>query len=209
MSPSKTGYDFDMSPFPRAALALALVGCAVPACRPRPQPAPVPTMPPAPPAPATPMPTGGEPAPSAAPPAPAPAGTTPAPQPAAPEPAAQKPPAPDPPAPQPAPTVEVDEPSFVGDGTVPDVEKFLTKMSKTAAKCVADHGGLSAREGEVKLQFLVTVRTKAEGVEVLSKKGVSEAAAKCMRDAIRGKSVGMPTADPTGVQFRYLFTKTG
>jgi outer membrane biosynthesis protein TonB len=89
---------------------------------------------------------------------------------------------------------------------VPDATKFLEKMSKVAAQCVADHGGLSGAKGEMKVQFLVTVRGKAEGVEVLSSKGVTELAAKCVRDAIREKSVGMPTADPTGVQFHYRFS---
>jgi hypothetical protein len=103
--------------------------------------------------------------------------------------------------------VEVTEPSFVGEGTVPKVEGFLAKTREAVAQCVADNGGLSEEQGEMKVQFLVTLRAKAEGVDVSSSKGVTQDAERCVRDALRGKSVATPTADPVGVQFRYRFTR--
>jgi hypothetical protein len=101
-------------------------------------------------------------------------------------------------APAPAPLVEVKPPSFVG-GDVPNVDKKLQKMAEGIAKCVADNGGLSSSEGSIKLQFLVRARARAEGVEILSAKGVGAAAGACIRLLLKNKPIGAPTADPVGV----------
>ena len=103
-----------------------------------------------------------------------------------------------PPVPGPAPVVEIKPATFV-NGDVPNVEKKLQKLSEGIAKCVADAGGLNAASGTVKLQFLVRARGKAEGVEILSAKGVSAAAQECVRLLLKNRSVGTPSSDPVGV----------
>jgi hypothetical protein len=113
--------------------------------------------------------------------------------PAAPEPDAG-PPAP----PAPPPDVELGEPKFE-NGEVPKAQKFLESSSDKIAKCVADHGGVTGSSGKVKLQFLVRARGRAEGVEILSAKGVSDEATQCIRVYLKNRVVGPPTADPVGV----------
>ena len=103
-----------------------------------------------------------------------------------------------PPAPGPPPVVEIKPATFV-NGDVPNVDKKLQKLSEGIAKCVADAGGLGAASGTVKLQFLVRARGKAEGVEILSAKGVSAAAQECVRLLLKNRSVGTPSSDPVGV----------
>jgi len=98
----------------------------------------------------------------------------------------------------PLPTVEIGAPKFE-NGEVTKVEKSLGKAAGDLARCVADHGGLSAETGTVKVQFLVRVRGRAEGVEVLSAKGVSADASGCVRHLLKNKAIGAPTADPVGV----------
>jgi hypothetical protein len=163
-------------------VSFALLGLA---CQPPavPEAGPPPTAPPPPLESAEPEPTagaGGAEAPTA--------------EPSAPEP---------PPAPAEPPEVKVSEPKFIGDGTVPKVEAFLDKMKEAAAKCVADNGPVTT--GSIRIQFLVRLSGRAEGVDVQSATGVSEAAQHCVRDAFKHKQVGTPTADPTGVQFTYTF----
>jgi hypothetical protein len=101
-----------------------------------------------------------------------------------------------PPAPQPI--VVLNEPAFM-NGEVPNVSKRLEKMTGDLGKCVADNGGLAGASGSIKLQFLVRPRGRAEGVEILSAKGVSAEAQRCVRLLLKDKSVGAPTADPVGV----------
>jgi hypothetical protein len=96
------------------------------------------------------------------------------------------------------PSVEIGAPKFDG-GEVTKVEKSLGKASGDLARCVADHGGLLADAGSVKIQFLVRARGRAEGVEVLASKGVSAEAASCVRQTLRNKAIGAPSADPVGV----------
>ncbi|MRG96477.1 hypothetical protein GF068_31815 [Polyangium spumosum] len=49
------------------------------------------------------------------------------------------------------------------------------------------------------MSFLVRVRGRAEGVEIESKKGVTEEAASCIRLLLKNKAVGAPSSDPVGV----------
>jgi hypothetical protein len=98
----------------------------------------------------------------------------------------------------PLPLVEIGAPKFES-GEVTKVEKSLGKASGDLARCVADHGGLAADTGSVKVQFLVRSRGRAEGVEVLAAKGVSAEAAGCVRHLLKNKAIGAPTADPVGV----------
>ena len=85
------------------------------------------------------------------------------------------------------------------NGEVPTLAKTLTKLASDVGKCVADNGGLSAPNGSIKLQFLVRVRERAEGVEVLAQKGVTDPAASCVKGLLKNRWVGAPTADPVGV----------
>jgi hypothetical protein len=97
----------------------------------------------------------------------------------------------------------VSEAKFVGPGQVPKVDKFLDKTRPGVAECIAGHGGLDGEQGRLEMQFIVRDRSRAEGVEVLKVRGVSNAAQKCVRELLEGKWVGAPTADPAGVMFHY------
>jgi hypothetical protein len=94
--------------------------------------------------------------------------------------------------------VEVGVPKF-DNGEVPKAEKFLNAAAGDIAKCIADNGGLSSASGTLKVQFLVRARGRAEGVEVLSAKGMGAEAAACVRLLLKNKAVGAPTNDPVGV----------
>ena len=98
----------------------------------------------------------------------------------------------------PPPLVDIGAPKFE-NGEVPRAEKALTKAATEIAACVADHGGLTGATGTLKIQFLVRNRGRAEGVEVLSSKGVSPDAAACVRLLLKNKPIGPPTSDPVGV----------
>lgn len=100
--------------------------------------------------------------------------------------------------PGPPPIVALKEPEFM-NGEVPNVSKRLEKLSGDIARCVADNGGLAGASGSMKLQFLVRMQGRAEGVEVLSAKGVSPEAQRCVRLLLKNKSVGTPSVDPVGV----------
>ena len=112
--------------------------------------------------------------------------------------AGAKDPAPVPAVVGPPPLVDIGAPKFE-NGEVPRAEKALTKAATDIAKCVAEHGGLTAATGTLKIQFLVRNRGRAEGVEILSAKGLSEGAASCVRVLLKNKPIGPPTADPVGV----------
>jgi hypothetical protein len=118
----------------------------------------------------------------------------------------EPPPSEPPPVPQLPPSVTTGEVKFI-NGEVPKVESFLAKMHQPVAQCVADHGGLGKTRGKVEIQFLVRLQGKAEGVEVLKREGVGEEAERCIRQAFKGKWVGTPTSDPTGVQFTYALER--
>jgi hypothetical protein len=96
------------------------------------------------------------------------------------------------------PVLEIGSPAFE-NGDVPKAEKFLQNAQNEIAKCIADHGGLSGSAGKIKLQFLVRARGKAEGVEIVSSKGIRDDAKECIRRLLKNKNVGLPTADPVGV----------
>jgi hypothetical protein len=107
-------------------------------------------------------------------------------------------PAPVTPPPAPPPLVELGAPKF-DNGEVPKVEKFLNGLLTDVAKCVSDHGGLASAAGSIKVQFLVRARGRAEGVEVLSSKGIGAEAASCVRLLLKNRAVGTPSVDPVGV----------
>ena len=86
---------------------------------------------------------------------------------------------------------------------MPDVQSFLERMKKKAGDCVLTHDPTA--RGKMKIQFLVSLRARAEGVDVQQGEDFNEAAQKCVREALKGGRVKVPTADPTGVQFTYTF----
>ncbi len=100
----------------------------------------------------------------------------------------------------PPPLVEIGAPTFE-NGEVPKVrlDKALNAASADIGKCVAEHGGLNAPLGSLKVQFLVRSRGRAEGVEILTSKGVSADAAACVRLLLKNRAIGAPTVDPVGV----------
>ena len=98
----------------------------------------------------------------------------------------------------PPPLVDIGAPKFE-NGEVPRTEKALAKAATEIATCVAQHGGLTGPTGTIKIQFLVRNRGRAEGVEVLSARGVSPDAAACVRVLLKNKPIGPPTSDPVGV----------
>ncbi len=108
----------------------------------------------------------------------------------------------------PPPSVEVGEPEFE-NGEVPNVPKTLTRAAPDVARCIADAGGLLGSTGSLKVQFLVRSRGRAEGVEVLAAKNVPEAAKACVRQLLKNKAVGSPTADPVGVTVTFTLKAPG
>jgi hypothetical protein len=94
--------------------------------------------------------------------------------------------------------VEIGAPKFES-GEVSRVERSLGKASADLARCVAEHGGLAGDSGTLKVQFLVRARGRAEGVEVLAAKGIGAEASGCVRQRLKNRAIGAPTADPVGV----------
>jgi hypothetical protein len=102
------------------------------------------------------------------------------------------------PVPGPPPNITFSAPKFEG-GEVPRAEKFLNGVAEGIGKCVAEGGGLKADKGTLKVTFLVRARGRAEGVEVVSVKGIGPEATACIRTLLKNRSVGAPTSDPVGV----------
>lgn len=75
------------------------------------------------------------------------------------------------------------------------------------AKCVKDNGGLSDKEGEVQVRFLLRQRGRAEGVSVAKRTGVSAEAARCVSDVVDRRYVGVPDAPIVGATVVIKFTK--
>jgi len=74
-------------------------------------------------------------------------------------------------------------------------------------KCVKDNGGLSEKEGEVQVRFLLRQRGRAEGVSVAKRSGVSAEAARCISDIVDRRYVGVPEAPIVGATVVIKFAK--
>jgi hypothetical protein len=74
-------------------------------------------------------------------------------------------------------------------------------------KCVKDNGGLSEKEGEVQVRFLLRQRGRAEGVSVAKRSGVSAEAARCVSDIVDRRYVGVPEAPIVGATVVIKFAK--
>lgn len=95
----------------------------------------------------------------------------------------------------------------VDEGTLPNAIKRLSTVKARYEACVQDNGGLQAALGEVSVRFLVRERGRAEGVSVAKRKGVSEAAAKCVADVVDRRLVGQPVVPITGANLDFEFRK--
>jgi hypothetical protein len=99
----------------------------------------------------------------------------------------------------------VGEPRYTA-GEVPKAKSSLEKLAPKVCACVDDHGGLSASTAaSLELQFLVTSRGVAEGVDVRKAKGLEPEAVKCIRDLLQRRGVGTPSTDPVGVTVELRF----
>jgi hypothetical protein len=96
--------------------------------------------------------------------------------------------------------VEIGEPKFSA-GEVPKAKAALDKLAPKLKACIDDAGGLAGTEGSVEVQLLVRAAGKAEGVDVVKAKGISDEAKKCIVTTLQKKTVGTPSADPVGVTF--------
>lgn len=112
---------------------------------------------------------------------------------------------PEPPASESAPAkllrakLEVGEPRYTA-GEVPKAKASVEKLASKLEACVDQNGGLeSAKGGSIELQFLVTSRGVAEGVDLRKPSGLSVEALRCMRDLLQKRGVGTPSTDPVGV----------
>lgn len=95
--------------------------------------------------------------------------------------------------------LEVGEPRYTA-GEVPKARASVEKLASKLEACVDQHGGLeSAQGGSIELQFLVTSRGVAEGVDLRKPRGLSGEALRCMRDLLQKRGVGTPSTDPVGV----------
>ena len=79
-------------------------------------------------------------------------------------------------------------------GQLPEAVRKLKRAEDRFRACVTDNGGLTRRQGEVQVRFLVRERGRAEGVSVSKRRSLSAAAAKCVADVVDRRSVGLPEA---------------
>lgn len=135
-----------------------------------------------------------------------PAATSGAPTPGA-SPSAEKPPEPDPPSAQ---AVEAEVARVTADeGKLPEAARKLSSARDRFVECVEEHGGLSAKSGEVHVRFLVRARGRAEGVSVSKRRAVSEEAARCIADVVDRRAVGVPEAPMVGATAVVTLTRSG
>jgi DNA polymerase-3 subunit gamma/tau len=124
-----------------------------------------------------------------------------------------RPPAEAPPTPAPAPAPAVEELSVeigqvVADsGTLSDSQKALRKARDRMTECAEKNGGLTADRAEVELRFLVQERGRAEGVSLKKRRGLGEAAAKCLADVVDRRFVGFPDQPAVGATLVVTISK--
>ena len=93
------------------------------------------------------------------------------------------------------------------EGALPDALKNLKKPKDRYVECVDRNGGLTSDRGEVELRFLVQGKGRAEGVSVKKRRGLGEAAAKCVADVVDRRYVGYPEAPAVGASVVVAITK--
>ncbi len=85
----------------------------------------------------------------------------------------------------------------------------LSQAKDRYAKCVAEHGGLKDKTGEVHVRFLVRSKGIAEGVSVHKQSNVSSEAARCVAQVVDRRRVGVPDAPLVGATVIIKFEKIG
>jgi hypothetical protein len=126
----------------------------------------------------------------------------PLPAPKAPEPPVASPPAP------PAEELSAEIGPVVADsGTLSDSQHALRKARDRFAECAEKNGGLTADRADVELRFLVQERGRAEGVSLKKRRGVGDAAAKCIADVVDRRFVGYPDEPAVGATLVVTITK--
>ncbi len=114
------------------------------------------------------------------------------------------------PAPPPPPTDEftAEIGAVVADsGALSDSQRALRKMRDRLAECAAKNGGLTSERGEVELRFLVQERGRAEGVSIKKKRGLGDAAGKCIADVLDRRFVGFPDEPAVGASLVVTISK--
>jgi hypothetical protein len=94
-------------------------------------------------------------------------------------------------------TVELG-PVTADSGTLPQALQSLRKANDRYLECIKKNGGLSSDTAEVQVRFLVRGRGRAEGTTVKKRRGMSEAAAKCIADVVDRRFVGYPETEMMG-----------
>ena len=92
-------------------------------------------------------------------------------------------------------------------GALSDAQRSLRRMRDRLAECASKNGGLTAERGEVELRFLVQERGRAEGVSIKKKRGLGDAAAKCVADVVDRRFVGFPDEPAVGASLVVTITK--
>jgi hypothetical protein len=95
-------------------------------------------------------------------------------------------------------TITAIGPAQADTGELPLAGSKLEAAKERFVECVNKQGGMQLTRARVVLRFLVRERGRAEGVEVKSVSGLSEAAAKCIADVVDRRYVGYPAAPIVG-----------
>jgi hypothetical protein len=83
----------------------------------------------------------------------------------------------------------------------------LSQPKDRYLKCVAEHGGLKDKVGQVDVRFLVRSKGIAEGVSVQKRIGLSPEAARCVAEIVDRRRVGIPDAPLVGATVVIKFEK--
>lgn len=102
--------------------------------------------------------------------------------------------------------VESIGPAVADAGDLPLAGSKLSSAKDKYVQCVAQNGGLSAKQGKVVVRFLVRERGRAEGVSVKSHSGMSAAAAQCIAEVVNLRYVGYPAAPIVGATIPILLS---
>lgn len=102
--------------------------------------------------------------------------------------------------------VESVGPAVADAGDLPLAGSKLSSAKDKYIQCVAQNGGLSAKQAKVVVRFLVRERGRAEGVSVKSQSGMSAAAAQCIAEVVNLRYVGYPAAPIVGATIPILLS---
>lgn len=92
-------------------------------------------------------------------------------------------------------------------GALSDAQRSLRKVRERLVECADKNGGITADRADVELRFLVQERGRAEGVSLKKRRGMSDAAAKCIADVVDRRFVGYPEEPAVGATLVVTITK--